>query len=186
MIRPAAAAGCLALVFAVSAAAAPSHDLVIRPGVGIGKVRLGMSLADVRAAWGAPQAVTRTGRRVELQYDFAAYVVTLAGPRGRQRVVSIATTLAKERTRGGVGVGTPEPRLRRVFRGELRCDALELMTMPRYPYPVLAANRRECTLGNPRAPHTTFVSKMRPFTFLAQDWSQKARVYEVVVHAGGA
>jgi hypothetical protein len=55
-----------------------------------------------------------------------------------------------------------------------------------YPYPVLAANRRECTLGDPRGAQTTFVSKMRPFTFLAQDWSSKARVYEVVVSAAGA
>jgi hypothetical protein len=186
MIRPVAGAGCLALVLAVSAAAAPSHELVIRPGVGIGKVRLGMSQAAVRRAWGAPQAVTRTGRRVELQYDFAAYVVTLAGSRGRERVVSVATTLAKERTRGGIGVGSLESRLRRVYRGDLRCEALELMTMPRYPDPVLAANRRECTLGDAGGPHTTFVTKLRPFTFLAQDWSKRARVYEVVVSAAGA
>ena len=83
--RPAAAVGCLVLVFAATAAAATSHDLVIRPGVGIGKVRLGMSRAQVRSAWGAPQAVVRTGRSVELQYDFAAYVVILRGSRGRER-----------------------------------------------------------------------------------------------------
>jgi hypothetical protein len=178
-------AGCLGLLLAVSAAAAPAHDMVIRPGLGIGKVRLGMSLADVRRVWGSPQAVTGTQRKLELQYDFAAYVVTLAGQRGRKRVVSVGTTLARERTREGIGVGSPEARLRRVFRGELQCDALELMVMRGYANPVLAANRRECTLGSPRGPHTTFVSKMRPFTFLAQDWSKKARVYEVVVRAAG-
>jgi hypothetical protein len=176
----------LALTLASSAPAAPSHDLLIRPAVGIANVRLGMSLAQVRGAWGAPRAVTRTRRRIELQYEFAAYVVILSGSRGRERVVSVATTLAKERMAQGFGVGTPESRVRRAFRGELRCDALELMYMPGYAYPVLAANRRECTLGNPRGPHTTFVTKMRPFTFLAQDWSRKARVYEVVVRAGGA
>ena len=177
---------CLALVFSVAAAAAPSHDLVIRPGVGIGKVRLGMSREQVLDAWGAPQAVVRTGRVIEFQYDFAAYVATLRGSRGHERVVRVATTLAKERTPEGIGVGSPEARLRSVFRGMLRCDALELMYMPRYPYPVLAANRRECTLGDPRGRHTTFVTKMRPFTFLADDWSKKARVYEVVVGAAGA
>ena len=186
MTRPVAVAGCLALLLAVSAAAAPSRDLVIRPGVGIGKVRLGMSFAQVRQAWGPPQAVMKERRRIELQYEFAAYVVTLAGPRGRERVVSVGTILAKERTRQGIGVGSPEAQLRRTFGGELRCDALELMYMRGYSNPVLAANRRECTLGNPRGPHTTFVSKMRPFTFLAQDWSKKARVYEVVVSAAGA
>ena len=56
--------------------------------------------------------------------------------------------------------------------------------MPRYPYPVLAANRRECRLGDRRGRHTTFVTKMRPFTFLADDWSKKARVYEVVSAPG--
>jgi hypothetical protein len=185
-MRLVAVAGCFGLSCAVSSAAAPAHDLVIRPGVGIGKVRLGMSLAQVRAAWGKPQAVTATRRRIELQYDFAAYVVTLSRSRGQGRVVSVATTLAKERTPEGIGVGSPETRLRRAFRGELRCDPLDLMFMPGYPYPVLAANRRECTLGDPRGPHTTFVTKMRPFTFLANDWSKKARVYEVVIHAAGA
>jgi hypothetical protein len=177
--------GCAALALAVSAGAAPEHDLLIRPGVGIGKVRLSMSLAQVRRAWGVPQAVTRGPSRIEFQYDFAAYVVTFSGPDGRERVVSIATTLAKERTRQGMGVGSPEARLRRTLRGEVRCDPLALMYMPGYSYPVLAANRRECTVGSRRGPHTTFVTRMRPFTFLAQDWSKKARVYEVVVSAAG-
>lgn len=189
MVRLLAAGGCLALALAVSAAAAPSHDLVIRPGVGIGKVRLGMRLEQVRSAWGEPQAVTsrrsgRGARTIELQYDFAAYVVTLNGPRGRERVVSIGTTIAGERTRDGVGVGTPEARLRRAFGDELRCKPLARMFMPGYSVPVLAANRRECTLGDPDDPHTVFASRMRPFTFLAEDWSKKARVYEVVVRAG--
>lgn len=60
------------------------------------------------------------------------------------------------------------------------------MYMPGYSVPVLAANRRECTLGDPKARHTMFASRMRPFSFLAQDWSKKARVYEVVVRAPGA
>jgi hypothetical protein len=185
-MRLAVAASCLSILVAVSAAAAPAHELVIRPGVGIGKVRLGMSLSEVRAAWGRPQALTTKRRSIELQYEFAAYVVTLTGPRGHERVVRVGTTLRRERTRQGIGVGSPETLLRRTFRGELRCDALELMVMRGYPFPVLAANRRECTLGSPSGPHTTFVSRMRPFTFLAQDWSKKARVYEVVVRAAGA
>jgi hypothetical protein len=83
--------GCLALALVASAAAAPQRDALIRPGVGIGKVELGMSLAQVRAAWGKPQSVV-TGRRgrgahtLELQYDFAAYVVTVHGSPGREQV----------------------------------------------------------------------------------------------------
>jgi hypothetical protein len=46
----------------------------------------------------------------ELQYDFAGYGVTLTGPHGRERVVSVGTTLTRERTRQGIGVGPPSRR----------------------------------------------------------------------------
>ena len=38
---------------------------------------------------------------IELQYDFAAYTVTLSGLPKRERVVTVGTTLTKERTRLG-------------------------------------------------------------------------------------
>jgi hypothetical protein len=103
----------IALALAASASGSTQRDALIRPGVGIGKVRLGMTLAQVRAAWGRPQAVTvrtqkRGGRVVELQYDFAAYVATLSGIPRHERVVAVGTTLAKERLPQGVGVGSPE------------------------------------------------------------------------------
>jgi len=75
-----------------SANGSTQRDALIRPGVGLGKVRLGTTLTQVRAAWGWPQAVTtrtqeRGGWILELQYDFAAYTATLSGLPKRERVV---------------------------------------------------------------------------------------------------
>ena len=171
--------------------ASTQRDALIRPGVGIGKVKLGMTLAQVRAAWGRPQAQTvetaqRGGRKIELQYDFAAYAVTLSGLPQRERVVSIATTLMKEKTGQGLGPGTPERRVQRVLRGELKCERLDVWNPPRSAYPLLRSNRRECVLGSPGRPQTVFVSRMRRNSFLPEHWSASAYVYEVVIRAPGA
>jgi hypothetical protein len=190
MARSAVVLGCLALLLAVSASGAPQRDLLIRPGVGIGKVKLGMTLKQVRAAWGKPQASTvrREGgaRLTELQYDFAAYVVTLLGPRGRERVIRVGTTLAKERMTNGLGVGSLERRLQSALRGRLRCDRLPVVTQPRSPQPLIFDNRRECKLGERGSPQTVFVSRMRVHSFLPEDWSKTAYVFEVVIRAAGA
>lgn len=182
----------IALSLAASASGSTQRDALIRPGVGIGKVRLGMTLAQVRAAWGRPQAVTvrtqkRGGRVVELQYDFAAYVATLSGLARHERVVAVGTTLAKERLAQGVGVGSPERRLQRVFRGELHC---ELVPISPGSTVIFASARRRCTLGDRHGRHTVFTSGLhlrypwdaRPVA----DWARLARVMEVVVRAPGA
>jgi hypothetical protein len=150
-----------------------------------------MTLAQVRAAWGRPQAVStetqeRGGRLIELQYDFAAYVVTLSGLPQRERVVSIATTLMKEKTRQGLGPGSSERRVQRLLRGELRCERLDVWNPPRSAYPLLRSNRRECVLGAPDEPQTVFVSRMRRNSFLPEHWSASAYVFEVVIRAPGA
>jgi hypothetical protein len=191
MARWAAALVFIALLLAASASASTQRDALIRPGVGIGKVRLGMTLAQVRAAWGRPQAQTietkeRGGRTIELQYDFAAYSVTLSGLPQRERVVSVATTLAKEKMTNGLGVGSREIRLVRSLRGRLRCDRLDVFNQPRNPYPMLRTNRRECRLGGSGSPETVFVSKMRVPSFLPERWSASAYVFEVVIRVPGA
>jgi hypothetical protein len=146
MLRSLAALGCTAVALVASAGAAPHRDVLIKPGVGIGKVRLGMSLAQVRAVWGRSQAVIasqeRGARKLELQYDYAAYVVTLRGQPRQERVVAVGTRLAKERTRQGLGVGSLERRLQRAFRGELRCDQLDIVYMPRSSIPMVGTNGR--------------------------------------------
>lgn len=191
MLRSLAALVCTAFALVASAGAAPQRDMLIKPGVGIGKVRLGMSLAQVRAVWGRPQAVIasqeRGARKLELQYDYAAYVVTLRGQPQQERVVAVGTTLAKERTRQGLGVGSLERRLQRAFRGELRCDQLDIVYMPRSSIPILGSNGRNCTLGAVSAPHTVFTSRIRLQYAWDQhrpeDWSRLARVSEVVIEA---
>ena len=194
MVRSVATLGCVALALVASASGSTQRDALIRPGVGIGKVRLGMTLAQVRAAWGRPQAFTirtqkRGGRILELQYDFAAYTVSLAGLLGRERVIAVGTTLAKERLRQGIGVGSPERRLQRIFRGELRCEHLSVVYMPRSSIPVLSQNERHCTLGAGDRPQTDFTSRIRLQTAWDQhrpeDWSRLARVTEVVIRAPG-
>jgi hypothetical protein len=184
--------GFVALVLATSTGASTQRDALIRPGVGIGKVRLGMTLAQVRAAWGRPYAVQitphqRGARTIELQYDFAAYVVTLVGLPRRERVVAVATTLAKERLRQDVGVGSLELRLLRVFRGELHCDRLPVSPETRSIY---AGARRRCTLGDREGRHTVFTSWLHPRypwdNRPVEDWARQARVMEVQVRGPGA
>ncbi len=100
--------------------------------------------------------------------------------------MSVGTTLAKERTRHGLGVGSPERRLQRVLRGQLRCDQLDTFIQPRSTTPLIQRNRRECTLGERGGPQTVFVSKMRVPSFLPEDWSKSAYVFEVAIRAPGA
>jgi hypothetical protein len=197
MVRSAATLGCVVLVLVASASASTQRDALIRPGVGVGKVRLGMTLAQVRAAWGRPQAQTietlaGVGRTVELQYDFAAYTVTLTGRPNREHVVAVGTTLAKERLRQGIGVGSLEQRVRRVFRGELQCGPLPVSVDARgVPTQVIGSGAwRRCTLGDRHRRHTVFTSRMqlrypwdgRPVA----EWPKLARVMEVLVRGPGA
>lgn len=192
MARSLVALAFVALALTPSAGASTQRDALIRPGVGIGKVRLGMTLAQVRAAWGRPYAVRitqlpRRGRTIELQYDFAAYIVTLAGLPRRESVVAVSTTLGEERLRQGMGVGSLERRLRSVFRGELQCGRLPVSVGAPMIY---AGARRRCTLGDRDGRHTVFTSWIRmryPWDARpVEDWTRLARVMEVVVRAPGA
>jgi hypothetical protein len=111
-------------VLAVSASAgvaagAPERDTLVRPGVGIGKVRLGMTLAQVRRGLGRPMFVNRNvrlgfGRRyVEYAWDYGWWLVGFEQRRGRLRAVRIEARAGTERTANGIGWGT---RLREVLR----------------------------------------------------------------------
>jgi hypothetical protein len=117
-------AAALALVV-VSAAA--GRDARIRPGVGIGRVDLGMTQAQVRRALGPHDTGWSEQRGLGVRYleltwargpdDY--FAVGLLGRPGRLRVVSIATTRRAETYRG-IGAGATIARLRRTIRG-LRC-----------------------------------------------------------------
>ena len=115
MVRTPAAAFVLALVLCASASATES---TIYPGVGIGKVELGMPLTQVRKLLGPPQLVNKRedlaqGRRyVEYLWNFGEWRVGFAGG-SSLHVVVVATAARIQRTANGVGVGTGLVALRR-------------------------------------------------------------------------
>ncbi len=104
---------------ATAAGATPSANARVTPGVGIWRLHVGMSLAEVVRILGRPYAVSarkRLGfgvRYVEYQWNLAAWTVGFQGRAGRLRAVKVATTLGRERTRAGLGVNS---RIRDVVR----------------------------------------------------------------------
>lgn len=127
MIRTVAIGVVAMLVASASAVASSSSTLVVRPGVSIGKVRLGMTLTEVRRVLGRPWIVSRRDqvgfgiRYVEYQWAYGTWRVGLRGPRGRERVVRIGTTLRSQRTVVGIGVGSNVREVVRRYRGRVTC-----------------------------------------------------------------
>ena len=106
---------------AATAQGSEQRDSLVRPGVGIGKVRLGMTPAQVFRALGRTPLVNRRldygfgTHYVEYGWDYTVWTVGFTGPRHKPRVSKIATTLRRERTSGGVGVGSTVRAIRRAF-----------------------------------------------------------------------
>ncbi len=110
----------LALIAAASlapsagAAGVPSPDHLIRPGVGAGGVRLGMSEGQVLRVLGRPddRVAARDARGAVVRLRWAGISVERwDGPGGR--VIGICITDRGIRMPNGIGVGTPLDRLRR-------------------------------------------------------------------------
>ena len=141
------AAAMLAGVAAGPATAATEENALVRPARGIGKLSLGMTTAQVRRALGRPVYVRRIPRGfgrtlVEMSYWLDGWTVRLANRGGVLRVVYIDTTLRRERTRQGLGVGSTERQLRRVY------PRLSCRGVPGY--------LTECVAGSRSARHTVF------------------------------
>ena len=178
--------GLAACLLASSAAAAPTAKTVIRPALGIGKLRLGMSEAQVRRAMGRPRfVVTRRGafglRSVEYQYGYAEYTVRLSGRTGRMRAVRVGTTLLRERTPQGVGVGSLERSVLRTYRA-IRCQPLRTVRSGSISY--VTTIQRECTLLAPSGRRTIFTTDVQERMFeviTPSTWARRARVIEVSV-----
>jgi hypothetical protein len=117
----------LAVTALDSATARPSRDALVDPGRGIGKVKLGMTQAQVRRALGAHRSVARRrelgfGQRyVELQWGYGEWSVGLQGRPGRMRAVMIGTTLRSQRTRSNLGTGSRIRDILRVYP-QARCS----------------------------------------------------------------
>jgi hypothetical protein len=104
-MRVALVCGALALVLAHAASA------TIYPGVGIGKVTLGMTRAQVERALGKDSLVNSRAiiggtQYVELAWDFASWTVAFARTGSVLSAVQVGTTLRTQRTAAHVGTGT--------------------------------------------------------------------------------
>jgi hypothetical protein len=184
------AVAAIASVPVVPAGARSEATRVIRPAVGIGKLRLGMTEAQVRRALGKPKFVVtrRTSfglRSIEYQYGLADYIVRLSGRPGRLRAVRVGTTLVRERTTRGIGVGSTERAVRRAYPA-LRCEPLQTERFGSVR--VVRTIQRECTLFGPSGRRTIFTTDVyeRMFEVITPaTWSRRARVIEVSVAAAG-
>jgi hypothetical protein len=101
-------AAAAALVFSGASSASES---TIYPGVGIGKVKLGMTRAQVEHVLGKDaivnsQATFAGTRYVELGWNFATWTVAFAVTGPTAQAVQIGTTLRSEKTSARVGLGT--------------------------------------------------------------------------------
>jgi hypothetical protein len=184
-----AAAAVLATV-GVSAQAGASTDanLLIRPAQGIGKIRLGMTEVELRRAMGKPRAVIRRPsgfglRSVEFQWGLAAYTARLSGRPGRLRVVRVATTLLRERTRAAIGAGSREQAVLRAYPNA-RCEQLRTYRIAGVVH--VGTTERDCTLFAPSGRRTTFTSLVRLNATIGESltlagWRRRARVVEVSV-----
>jgi hypothetical protein len=179
---------------AASAGASPSHEALIRPGVGIGAARLGMTTTQLRAAMGKPLAVLSQpasyGRTsIEWQYGYGAFTVRLEGPRRALRVVSVATTLRRERTREGLGVGTLEARVERAYAGRIRCERLRTggASDGRSTLVVVLDQNRDCVVSHPNGTRTVFRTWVKPGVYepppTPERWEKDAQVLEVSVRS---
>jgi hypothetical protein len=161
---------------------------VIRPAIGIGKLRLGMTEAEVRRAMGKPRFVVQRPsafgiRAVEYQYGLAEYTVRLFGTRGRLRAVRVGTTLVRERTPTGLGVGSLERAVLRAYPA-IRCQPLR--TLRSGSIRIVTTVQRECTLFARSGRRTIFTLDVQERMFeiiTPQMWARRARVIEVSVAA---
>ena len=110
-----------AVLMVASAEATPTRDALLRPGIGAGEVRLGMTFSQVRKAIGRPTRVERREMyRLEryVEYTWGINSTWRVGLHGRtlatSRVVFLQTT-RRERTAGGAGVGSTYRKLQRTL-----------------------------------------------------------------------
>lgn len=131
----------LALIAAASLAPAagaigtPLPDHLIRPGVGAGGVRLGMSEGQVLKVLGQPDKrvprSTELGAFIELAWP-GITVSRWDGAGGR--VVDIAITDRGIRTRSGIGVGSTRSAVQQAFPGA-DCEESPLLCIIGEPVP---------------------------------------------------
>src|SRR5256885_44086 len=113
--------GVIAMAGAIAASASAAES-TIYPGVGIGKVKLGMTRSQVVRALGKDSIVndrTTIGRTryVELAWNYATWTVTFAQHGRALTAVQVATDLLDQHTAGGIGMGSKWRAVLRVYPG---------------------------------------------------------------------
>lgn len=106
----------------VLAPGAGAFESTIYPGVGIGKVKLGMSGGRVTKAMGRDFIVNKREtvngvHYVEYAWNFAHWTVTFAQHGGALTAVQVATDVHNQRTTKGIGYGTLWRALLRAYPG---------------------------------------------------------------------
>ena len=118
-----------ALFLPAAGPAEPLRDALVRPGKGIGKIQLGMTLTQVRRALGPSTYVSHRidygtrGRYLQLGWELPGRVswepnvwrvgLRSTSPKGALRVVRVSTTAPAQRTTSGLGVGSRTPEIAR-------------------------------------------------------------------------
>jgi hypothetical protein len=91
-----------------------ASESTIHPGVGIGKVKLGMTVAQVKHVLGSGYSVDeRKPGYLELGWNFASWTVAFK----QQRAVLVSTTVRGQRTTTGAGPGALWPKVVHVYPG---------------------------------------------------------------------
>lgn len=117
----------VASTLAASAAAATPGGPLVRFGVGIGDVRLGMTTGDARRALGQPLDLVRArrlpdGRRfVEYQSRDGFWGIAMFGHKGRERLVRVSSEIPRLRTSQRLTIGTPMEAVARALEPGREC-----------------------------------------------------------------
>ena len=149
-----------ALAALALAAPAAADEEVVRHRLAIGKVELGMSVAEVRRILGAPRTVNRREQRgrnryVEYDWDYGWWTVGFARPPGGAfRAVLVGTVRRAERTPERLGVGSTEAELRRRLSGLLCRQVYTAPGWGNMPW-------RECVYGRRGGRQTVFIYPFR-------------------------
>jgi hypothetical protein len=107
-----------ALVLALPAAAAPPDDAKFIPGESLGGVKIGMTAAQVRAAWGDRHGVCRSCARTTWYFNYAPFTPEGAGVVFRKgHVVHVFTVWRPSgwKTPEGLILGDPASDVSRLY-----------------------------------------------------------------------
>jgi hypothetical protein len=150
------------VVAAIVVSSASATESTIVPGVGIGKVRLGMTLAHVKKGLGTPQTVNkraqlRGGRGyIEYGWNFSTTWVGFVNTKGVLHAAIVGTDAVAQKTKSGIGVGTPIARV--MAESHARCYVgTEWLSHPYFdPEQRLGSH---CVLASTGGRSTVFVLK---------------------------